>query len=193
MTQIGIAAVQGAVREHERVLAALGARTSLVRRKEDLDGLDGLVLPGGESTAIGMLLEEYGIADVLRKGEIPVFGTCAGMILLAKEIEESSQPRLGLMDITVRRNAFGRQRESFEEEISVPAIQGGPLHAVFIRAPYVTSVGRDVEVLGTVDGKIVLCRQGRMLAGSFHPELTDVRRLHRYFLEEVVGERARLA
>ncbi|MDA8346559.1 MAG: pyridoxal 5'-phosphate synthase glutaminase subunit PdxT [Thermaerobacter sp.] len=191
MTRIGIAAVQGAVREHERVLSALGAKTSLVRRSEDLAGLDGLILPGGESTTIGMLFEEYGISDVLRRGEIPVFGTCAGMILLAKEIEGSEQPRLGLMDIAVRRNAFGRQRESFEEEIAVPAISTDePIRGVFIRAPYVTSTGAGVEVLGTLDGKIVLCRQGRMLAGSFHPELTDDLRLHRYFLEEVVGQGA---
>ncbi len=190
MTRIGIAAVQGAVREHERVLAALGAKTTLVRRREDLSGLDGLVLPGGESTTIGMLLEEYGIAEVLRRGEIPVFGTCAGMILLAKGIEGSDQPRLGLMDISVRRNAFGRQRESFEEEIAVAAIAGAPIRGVFIRAPYVVSTGEGVEVLGRVDGKIVLCRQGRMLAGSFHPELTDDQRLHRYFIEEVVREGA---
>lgn len=188
MLRIGIGAVQGAVREHERVLRSLGADTVLVRSAADLEGIDGLVLPGGESTTIGLLMDEYGIAEVLRRGEIPVFGTCAGMILMAKEIEGSDQSRLGLMDIAVRRNAFGRQRESFEEAIAVPAIAAEPLHGVFIRAPFVTSVGADVEVLGTVDGKIVLCRQGHMLASSFHPELTDDDRLHRYFLEELVPQ-----
>ncbi len=182
--------MQGAVREHERVLTALGAKASLVRRRADLEGLDGLVLPGGESTTIGMLLEEYGISEILRQGDLPVFGTCAGMILMAKEIEGSDQPRLGLMEIAVRRNAFGRQRESFEEEIVAPAVSPRPLHAVFIRAPYVVSAGREVEVLGKVDDKIVLCRQGRMLAGAFHPELTDDDRVHRYFLEQVVGKGA---
>ncbi len=193
MVTIGVLALQGAVREHARVLAALGADVRLVKRRDDLDGLAGIVLPGGESTTIGMLLEEYEIAPVLRSGEIPVFGTCAGMILMADEIEGSNQPRLGVMRMTVRRNAFGRQRESFEEVIDGAPVAGEPLRGVFIRAPYVTEVGPSVDVLGRVDGKIVLCRQGRFLAGSFHPELTDDRRLHRYFLEEIVMHLPHLA
>jgi len=193
MATVGVLALQGAVREHQRVLASLGAEVRLVRRREDLHGLDGLVLPGGESTTIGMLLDEYEIAPVLRSGKLPIFGTCAGMILMADEIEGSEQPRLGVMRISVRRNAFGRQRESFEEAIDGAPVAGSPLRGVFIRAPYVTEVGPDVEVLGRVDGKIVLCRQGRFLAASFHPELTDDVRLHRYFLEEVLAGAPHLA
>ena len=193
MATIGVLALQGAVREHARVLQALGAEVRLVKRRDDLPGLDGIVLPGGESTTIGMLLEEYEIAPLLRGGELPIFGTCAGMILMADEIEGSDQPRLGVMRITVRRNAFGRQRESFEEAIEGAPVAGEPLRGVFIRAPYVTDVGPDVEVLGRLDGKIVLCRQGRFLASSFHPELTDDRRLHRYFLEEIVMRLPHLA
>ncbi len=193
MATIGVLALQGAVREHARVLASLGAEVRLVKRPGDLEGLGGIVLPGGESTTIGMLLEEYELAPVLRAGEIPIFGTCAGMILMADEIEGSDQPRLGVMRVTVRRNAFGRQRESFEEAIDGAPVTGDPLRGVFIRAPYVTDVGPDVEILGRVDGKIVLCRQGRFLAASFHPELTDDRRLHRYFLEEIVQRAAHLA
>lgn len=193
MATIGVLALQGAVREHARVLRSLGAEVRLVKRPDDLQGIDGIVLPGGESTTIGMLLEEYEIAPVLRRGEVPIFGTCAGMILMADEIEGSDQPRLGVVRMSVRRNAFGRQRESFEEAIDGAPVDGAPLRGVFIRAPFVTDVGPEVEVLGRVDGKIVLCRQGRFLASSFHPELTDDRRLHRYFLEEVVQRTAHLA
>ena len=182
-------ALQGAVREHSRVLEALGAEVRPVKRREDLAGLDGIVLPGGESTTIGMLLEEYDMASVLRGGDLPIFGTCAGMILMATEIEGSDQPRLGVMDITVRRNAFGRQRDSFEEPIAAPAVAPGPVRGVFIRAPFVTEARDGVEVLAHVDGKIVLCRQGIYLASSFHPELTDDTRVHRYFLEQICGAR----
>ena len=175
------------------MLKTLGADVRLVKRRDDLEGLGGIILPGGESTTIGMLLEEYEIAPVLRKGDLPIYGTCAGMILMADEIEGSDQPRLGVMRMAVRRNAFGRQRESFEEEIDAVGVVGGPLRGVFIRAPFVTEVGPDVEVLGHVDGKIVLCRQGRFLASSFHPELTDDRRLHQYFLEKVVAGALHLA
>ncbi len=193
MATIGVLALQGAVREHARVLTSLGADVRLIKRRDDLDGIDGVVLPGGESTTIGMLLEEYEIAPRLRSGELPIFGTCAGMILMADEIDGSDQPRLGVMRIGVRRNAFGRQRESFEEAIGGAPVAGEPLRGVFIRAPYVTDVGPGVEVLGRVDGKIVLCRQGQFLAASFHPELTDDRRLHRYFLEEIVLRAPHLA
>lgn len=171
------------------MLRRVGAEPSEVRRRSDLKEVSGLILPGGESTAIGMLMEEYGIADELRQGGLPIFGTCAGMILLARDIAGSPQPRLGVMDIEVQRNAYGRQRESFEGEVDVPGIPGGPVHGVFIRAPYATRVGPSVETLGQLDGKVVVCRQGQYLASAFHPELTADERLHRYFVEEVVAAR----
>lgn len=188
--RIGVLALQGAVSEHMRMLREVGAEPVQVKRRDELASIAGLIIPGGESTAIGLLMEEYGIADELRRDQIPIFGTCAGMILLAKDISRSDQPRLGLMDITVERNAYGRQRESFEGEVEVPGITGGPVHGVFIRAPYATRVGGAVEVLGSLDGKVVVCRQGHHLASAFHPELTDDPRLHRYFVQEVAGQRS---
>lgn len=185
--KIGVLALQGAVSEHVRMLREVGAHPREVKRLSDLAGLGGLIIPGGESTAIGMLMEEYGIAEALRKGDMPVYGTCAGMILLARDIAGSAQPRLGLMDIEVQRNAFGRQRDSFEGEVPVGEIPGGPVHGVFIRAPYATRVGPQVQVLGTLQDKVVVCRQGPYLASAFHPELTDDPRLHRYFVEQVAA------
>jgi 5'-phosphate synthase pdxT subunit len=182
--KVGVLALQGAVAEHERMLAAVGAEPVQVRRPEHLDGVSGLVIPGGESTTIGLLMEEYGLMEVLREGRLPIFGTCAGAILLAKDIAHSTQPRLGLMDVRIVRNAFGRQRESFEADLEVRGI--GTVHGVFIRAPYVEEVGPGVEVLAQWEGKVVLWRQGPFLASSFHPELTDDPTLHRYFLESVI-------
>ncbi|HAG07218.1 MAG TPA: pyridoxal 5'-phosphate synthase glutaminase subunit PdxT [Peptococcaceae bacterium] len=186
--RVGVLAAQGAFREHIIALRACGVDASEVRKAEQLDGIDALVLPGGESTAIARLLQDFGMFDKVRAlGEagLPIFGTCAGMVLLAKEIERSGQPRLGLMDITVRRNAFGRQVESFEADLDIPVLGKEPLRGVFIRAPYVTSAGPGVRVLATLDDKIVLVEQGKFLAAAFHPELTDDLRLHQYFLAKI--------
>ncbi|MCI8359986.1 MAG: pyridoxal 5'-phosphate synthase glutaminase subunit PdxT [Clostridiales bacterium] len=174
---MGVLALQGAVTEHIAALEAAGVRGRAVKRKEELEDLSGLILPGGESTAIGKLMERYGFVPALRvfAARRPVFGTCAGMVLLAQN------GPLGLMDIKVRRNAFGRQRESFEADLQVkdwPA----PYPAVFIRAPYIESAGRSVEVLAQVDGHPVLARQKNLLVSSFHPELTGDARLTAYFI-----------
>lgn len=188
--KIGVLALQGAVAEHERMLEAVGCEPVRVRRPEHLAGLSGLIIPGGESTTIGMLMEEYGLLAHLQDGHLPIFGTCAGAILLAKDIVGSSQPRLGLMDVRILRNAFGRQRESFETDLDVVGI--GRIHAVFIRAPYVESVGEGVDVLARLGDKIVLWRQGPFLASSFHPELSGDPTLHRYFVQEMIGVGSRV-
>jgi 5'-phosphate synthase pdxT subunit len=182
----GVLALQGDVAEHVRALEEAGARAVVpVRRPEDLDAVDALVIPGGESTTIGRLMREVGLEDAVRvraQAGMPVFGTCAGMILLATEIADSAQPRLGILPCRVRRNAYGRQVDSFETRLHVPELGAEPLQAVFIRAPYVESLGAGVESLAEHDGRVVLCRYGRVLAASFHPELTADRRLHRYCL-----------
>lgn len=189
----GVVAAQGAFREHRLALEQCGCRTVEVRLPEQLNGLDALVLPGGESTAIGKLLQEYGLLEPLvslgRDG-LPIYGTCAGMVLLARAVTgglASGQPLLGLMDITVRRNAFGRQRESFEAELSIPVLGASPYRGVFIRAPYVEEAGEGVEVLATFMDKPVMVRQGKLLATAFHPELTPDLRLHQYFLHQVAA------
>jgi 5'-phosphate synthase pdxT subunit len=178
------------VSEHLGALRQAGAAALEVRRPGDLDGLSGLVVPGGESTAIGRLMAEYGLDEAIRARHaegMALFGTCAGMILLARDIVDSEQPRLGLMDLSVRRNAFGRQRESFEAWLDAPALGPDPVEAVFIRAPVIERVGPAAEVLAHVGGRPVLARQGRCLAAAFHPELTPDRRLHRYFLSMAQG------
>jgi pyridoxal 5'-phosphate synthase pdxT subunit len=177
---IGVLAVQGNFREHAQMLQRLGARTIEVRKPEQLAGLDGLVIPGGESTTFMRLMRLYGLDEALTAFDRPVFGTCAGMIVLDRE-------HLGLVDVIVRRNAFGRQVASFETELTV-AGEETPLHAVFIRAPWVEEVGPNVEVLAEVDGRPVLAREGRFLIAAFHPELTDDTRLHERFLETVREE-----
>ncbi len=177
---IGVLAVQGNFREHAQMLQRLGARTVEVRKPEQLAGLDGLVIPGGESTTFMRLMRLYGLDEALAGFDRPIFGTCAGMIVLDRE-------HLGLVDIAVRRNAFGRQVASFETELQV-AGEDAPLHAVFIRAPWVEQVGPNVEVLAEVDGRPVLAREGRFLVAAFHPELTDDTRLHERFLETVREE-----
>lgn len=188
---IGVLALQGAFREHEKALRACGSdmETRQIRLPGQLEGLDGLVIPGGESTTMGKLMIQYGLLDPIRdralKG-MPIFGTCAGLIMLAREINGSNQPRLGLMDMLVERNAFGRQVDSFEADIEVPCLGPEPFRAVFIRAPYIMRVGPGVEVLAEYKGKIVAARQGKCLAAAFHPELTGDLRLHRYFLESCV-------
>jgi 5'-phosphate synthase pdxT subunit len=188
--KIGVLALQGAFIEHQQVLKKIGAETVQVRLPEQLHDLQGLIIPGGESTTIGKMAVAYGLMDALREfgKHTPIWGTCAGAIFLAKHIG-LDQPLLGLMDITVERNAFGRQVDSFETDLSIPCIgsfngYNGPFHAVFIRAPLITAVGNGVEVLSRLaDNRIVAARQGHFLATSFHPELTGDSRFHRYFLE----------
>ena len=189
----GVLALQGDVAEHARALREVGAtEVREVRRPADLDGLAALVMPGGESTTIGKLMAEYGLDEAIprRLNEgMALFGTCAGLILLATEVVGSDQPRLGLLPAKVHRNAYGRQVDSFETTLRVPAIAAEPMPAVFIRAPRVESVGDGVEVLAEHGGHPVLCRYGRILAATFHPELTPDRRLHRHLLELGSGAR----
>ena len=180
--KIGVLAVQGNFREHAAMLRRLGADVVEVRKPEQLDGLDGLVIPGGESTAFMRLMRWYGLDEAVRRFERPVFGTCAGMIVLDRN-------HLGLVDLEVRRNAFGRQVSSFEVDLDLPG-ETEPLRAVFIRAPWIEDVGPEVEVLAEVDGHPVLARQGRFLVAAFHPELTDDTRLHELFLKEASVVRA---
>ena len=178
--RVGVLAVQGAFREHAAVLRRLGAEVVEVRKPEQLDGVQGLVVPGGESTAIRRLIRLYGLEAAIRDFAGPVFGTCAGMILLDRN-------HLDLVDLEVDRNAYGRQVASFEADLEL-AGEAEPLRGVFIRAPRVRKVGPGVEVLAELDGEPVLLRQGRFLVASFHPELTDDPRLHRRFLELVAQE-----
>jgi 5'-phosphate synthase pdxT subunit len=186
----GVLALQGDVREHVAALTRAGAEPVPVRRTEDLAGLDGLVLPGGESTTMGKLLDIFGLLEPLRdalKAGLPAYGTCAGMILLAEEVVDGrdDQPLLGGLDITVRRNAFGSQVESFEQDLEVAGV--GPVHGVFIRAPWVERVGSEVEVLACVGEHPVAVRQGAVLATSFHPELTHDRAMHSFFVSTIVS------
>jgi len=189
--KIGVLASQGAFIEHIEKLGQLGVEAMPVRLPEELEGLDGLIIPGGESTSIGRLMQDYKLTQAIRDGVnngMPVFGTCAGMILMAKKSNDAYLEPLGLMDIIVRRNAFGRQRESFETELNVPALGGKPFPGVFIRAPLIEQVNGTVEVLARLaDGTMVAAREGKMLALAFHPELTDDARFHQYFLELVSG------
>jgi 5'-phosphate synthase pdxT subunit len=187
--KIGVLALQGDFAEHQVMLEKLGTEVVQVRLAGQLDGLDGLIIPGGESTTIGKLATEFGLMEPLRQfgKEHAIWGTCAGAIFLSKDANRQ-QPLLGLMDIVVERNAFGRQVDSFEVSLTVPALDkigtNTPFHAVFIRAPLIESVGKGVEVLSTLEnGKIVAAQQGRLLATSFHPELTQDDRFHRYFME----------
>jgi pyridoxal 5'-phosphate synthase pdxT subunit len=175
--RIGVLAVQGNFREHAQMLRGLGAFVVEVRKPEQLEDLDGLVIPGGESTTFMRLMRLYGLDEALRRFDRPVFGTCAGMIVLDRN-------HLGLVDVEVRRNAFGRQVASFETDLELPGGEA-PLRAVFIRAPWLEGIGPNVEVLAEVDGRPVLARDGRFLVAAFHPELTDDTRLHELFLQSV--------
>jgi 5'-phosphate synthase pdxT subunit len=191
--RIGVLAVQGAVREHVAAIRAVGAEPVEVRLPKDLVDVDALILPGGESTAMRRLIDAYGlrepIAALARRGA-PMLGTCAGMILLAERIDGGEAPYFDLLDLEVRRNGYGRQLDSFEADLDVPALGDEPLHGVFIRAPLVTDVGPRAEVLARdPDGHPVAIRQGRVLATAFHPELTGDRRLHR-LLADLVAEAA---
>jgi len=191
--KVGVLALQGAFIEHEKKLRALGAETVEVRLPSDLEGLDGLIMPGGESTTIGKLAVEYGLIEPLRQfaQAKPTWGTCAGMIFLAKDIGIDRQPILGLMDITVNRNAFGRQVDSFEVDLPISVLGDKPFHAVFIRAPVVTGVGQGVEVLAQLeDGRVVAAQSGHLLATAFHPELTADNRFHQYFLNFIAQKPA---
>jgi len=187
--RIGVLALQGDFAEHAVMLQRIGAGAEEVRLAEQLEGLDGLIIPGGESTTIGKLAEDFGLVEPLRRfgQHKAIWGTCAGAIFLSKDARRS-QPLLELMDIVVERNAFGRQVDSFETDLDVPALrqvqpEGGPYHAVFIRAPLIEAVQGDAQVLSRLeDGRIVAAQQGHLLATSFHPELTRDDRFHRYFL-----------
>jgi 5'-phosphate synthase pdxT subunit len=191
--RIGVLAVQGAVREHVEAIREVGAEPVEVRLPKDLVDIDALILPGGESTAMRRLIDAYGlrepIAALARRGA-PMLGTCAGMILLSQRLDGGEEPYFDLLDLQVRRNGYGRQLDSFEADMDVPALGDEPLHGIFIRAPLVTDVGARVEVLARdPDGHPVAVRQGRVLATAFHPELTGDRRLHR-LLADLVAEAA---
>jgi len=188
--KIGVLALQGAFATHASVLRDLGAEAREVRTPADLDGIDALVMPGGESTTMSMLLDSSGLRVPIAErldARMPVLGTCAGMILLATDVLDGrpDQRSFGVLDIDVRRNAFGRQVDSFESDLAVEGIGDAPFHAVFIRAPVVERAGADVDVLARVDGKPVLVRHGHVVAAAFHPELSDDDRIHRLFLEGV--------
>lgn len=187
MTRIGVLALQGDVREHLHTLASIGVASAEVKRADQLADLDGLVIPGGESTTIGKLAVRFGLLEPLKASiddGLPVYGTCAGMILLSGAITDGDQPLIGALDVMVRRNAFGRQNESFESPLDVIGLDE-PFHAVFIRAPWIEKVGAGVEVMAAINEHPVMVRQDRILASSFHPELTGDDRIHRMFLELV--------
>jgi len=190
--KVGVLALQGAFREHIVALEALGVTALAIRLPEQLDDCAGLVIPGGESTAIGKLMTSYGFWEPVAKRHaegMAIWGTCAGAILLAGEILDAlpDQRGLGLMDIAVRRNAYGRQLASFEAELDVAGLEGGTYTGVFIRAPWIESVGPAVEILATHEGRIVAAREGDLMATTFHPELTGDVRIHRLFVETIVG------
>ena len=201
---VGILGLQGDVREHARALEACGARPVKVRRAGELDGLDGIVLPGGESTTMGKLLVSFGLMEPLQaviRGGLPAYGSCAGLILLADSVLDGTgdQPTIGGLDVVVRRNAFGRQIDSFEADVLIDGVAGAAMRAVFIRAPAVESVGPGVTVIGRVEavrsvdaeqhvGRIVAVRQGNLLATAFHPELTGDTRVHRLLVDLARGE-----
>lgn len=185
MPRVGVLALQGDFREHLSAIERVGAEAVAVKTPETLDTVDALVIPGGESTTIGKLSERFGLMDPLRDrigAGMPTFGTCAGLIFLAASITEGTQPLLGVLDVVVRRNAFGRQNESFEADLAITGLSD-PVHAVFIRAPWVEKTGAGVDVLAQVDDHPVMVSQGHILACSFHPELTQDSRIHRMFVE----------
>jgi len=185
VSTVGVLALQGDFSEHEAILRKLDADVREVRLAADLEGLDCLIIPGGESTTITRLMAMYGLLEPLRAfaAHRPVWGTCAGMIVMAKHVTDLDRETLGLMDISVVRNAFGRQIDSFETDLQIEEVPGEPFHAVFIRAPLIKDAGPAVKILAQIEGQgIVAARQGHLLATSFHPELTGDTRLHRYFL-----------
>lgn len=187
MTRVGVLALQGDFREHLRLFDSLGVEAAPVKTPDQLSDVDALVVPGGESTTIGKMATRFGLIEPLRESihlGLPTYGTCAGLILLAGAVTEGDQPLIGALDVVVRRNAFGRQNESFEADVDIDGLDE-PFHAVFIRAPWVEKVGSEVEVLAEVGEHPVMVRQGTILATSFHPELTGDARIHRMLLEMV--------
>lgn len=187
---IGILGMQGAIAEHQEILMQIPhTKTRIVKTAKDLDCIDGLILPGGESTAIGKLLDYFSLKEILQEkiiSGLPVFGTCAGLILLAKNIENQTNTHLATMDITVKRNGYGSQLDSFSTNLLIPTIDKNmPIPLVFIRAPYITKTSKDVQILATLDNKIIAARQKNMLVSSFHPELTNDLRFHQYFLSMI--------
>lgn len=187
---IGILGMQGTIAEHQEILLQIpDTKTRIVKTAKDLDCIDGLILPGGESTAIGKLLDYFSLKEILQQkiiSGLPVFGTCAGLILLAKNIENQTNTHLATMDITVKRNGYGSQLDSFSTNLLIPTIDKNmPIPLVFIRAPYITKTGKDVQILATLDNKIIAARQKNMLVSSFHPELTCDLRFHQYFLSMI--------
>jgi len=187
---IGILGMQGAIAEHQEILLQIPhTKTRIVKTAKDLDCIDGLILPGGESTAIGKLLDYFSLKEILQEkiiSGLPVFGTCAGLILLAKNIENETNTHLATMDITVKRNGYGSQLDSFSTNLLIPTIDKNmPIPLVFIRAPYITKTDKDVQILATLDNKIIAARQKNMLVSSFHPELTCDLRFHQYFLSMI--------
>ena len=193
MTRVGVIALQGDFLEHIEVMQSLGVEAVEVRLPRDLEGLDGLIIPGGESTTIGRLMKLYGLMEPIKlqgQREFPIWGVCAGMILLAKNILGSEQPSLGLMDMDVKRNAFGRQVDSFEVDLAIAALGKELFRAVFIRAPVAERVGPQVEVMAHLpNGGVVVAKQGNLLVSAFHPELTQDLRFHRYFLSLIRAHR----
>jgi len=190
--KIGVLSLQGDVREHLNILNKIGVEGVRVRTRDELEKVSGLIIPGGESTTIGKLLKRFNLLDIIRekieKG-LPVFGTCAGLILLAKEIEpETGQPRIGVLNVKIRRNAFGRQIDSHEVDLEIKGFDK-PFHAVFIRAPIVEKVGENVEILSRTDRGVVFVRQKNILGASFHPELTEDTRIHEMFIKTIKERR----
>jgi len=189
--KIGVLALQGAFIEHISIMQRLGVEAFHVRLPNELDGLDGVIIPGGESTAILKLMQSFGLIQPLRelaRAGLPILGTCAGMICLAKEVSNYDMETLALMDIVVKRNAFGRQINSFEAELPIPALEDKPFPAIFIRAPFIKKAGSQVEILANLpDGTIVAARQGKLVVSAFHPELTNDLRFHGYFSKIVAA------
>jgi len=194
MVTIGVLALQGDFAEHKAILERLGATAVEVRTVDQLRGLDGLILPGGESSTVGKLLETFGLLQPIRdlvENGLPTLATCAGLVLLARNATEKRGPLIGTMDVQVARNAFGRQRDSFEVDLDVPTLGELPVHAVFIRAPAITGYGADVEVLArTDDGTIVAAREGNQVAAAFHPEISGEPRFHKLLLDLVHERKA---
>jgi len=187
---IGVLSLQGDVEEHMDALLAIKVEPRAVKTPEDIDEIDGLIIPGGESTTVGEMIGRFGLTPPLEKrvaAGMPVWGTCMGMIVLAKKVQGSLQPTLGMLSIEVKRNAFGRQIESAEVPLNITGVEGKPFPGVFIRAPWIESAWDDARILSRLDGRGVMVRQKRILGTSFHPELTDDRRVHRYFSEMVAA------